>query len=114
MELEPSIDEQLNSMYNRDYLPSEFATDMNNSTKQILLKVYDQMIGPGGKEEEKDFFTRDTEILRNTAINSLLGKGPITEEKIKKAIENHIEKQKEFYLNWKAQQAINFLNYSYN
>ena len=109
METEPTIFEQMNMIYNRPFVPVEFSNDSNNPTKQLLLKFYDQMCY--SDDEEKDFFTMDPVTLRNTAINTLLGRGPITEEKIQNAIKAHLDEQKEFYENWKAQQAMSLLGF---
>ncbi|EAL47882.1 hypothetical protein EHI8A_138000 [Entamoeba histolytica HM-1:IMSS-B] len=103
-----NVEQQLASMYNQNIMPVELSDDTNNSTTQILLKLYDQCC-PHSKDEEKDFMTTDIVVLRNTAINSLIGRGPITEEKIQLAMKNYLEKQHEFYINWKAQQAMNYL-----
>ena len=109
METEPTIFEQMNMLYNRPFIPVEFGTDSNNATKQLIMKFYDQMCY--SDNEEKDFFTMDPITLRNTAINSLIGRGPITEEKIQNAIKAHLNEQKEFYENWKAQQIYNMFSY---
>ena len=110
----PSTFHDISEMYNRPFIPVEVSDDGNNPTRQLLLKLYDEMCYCDN--EEKDFFTTDPIVLRNTAINSLLGKGPITEEKIQAAMRFHLDKQREFYDNWKAQQAVNLLTFrsSYN
>ena len=116
MEIEPqeTVFHQMNQLYNRPFVPVEVSDDSNNPTKQLLIKLYDEMCY--SDNEERDFFTTDPVVLRNTAINSLIGRGPITEEKIQMAMKYHLDKQRDFYENWKTQQAMSLLAYnsSYN
>ena len=112
MEVEPNIFEQMNTLYNRSYLPSEYQLESTiNHQHQLFSKFYDEMCYT--EDEEKDFFTSDPTVLRNTAINSLLGRGPITEEKIQNEIQFHLNKQREFYENWKDQQVAAMLGLSF-
>ncbi|KAL7719408.1 Uncharacterized protein QTN25_003127 [Entamoeba marina] len=107
-----NIEEIMASLYNRDFVPLECGSEMNNPTTKVLLKLYDNLY-PHDKDEEHDFITTDPIILRNTAINSLIGKPNITEEQIQTAMRNHVKKQHEFYVNWKLQQVMNIIGGDY-
>ncbi|ELP95141.1 hypothetical protein EIN_428170 [Entamoeba invadens IP1] len=99
------IEQEIACLYNRNVIPLE----VGESPMRVLLKFYEQCC-PHPIDEEKDFITTDHVTLRNTAINSLIGRGEITDEKIQEAMKSHIEKQRDFHINWKYRQAMRFLS----
>lgn len=107
-----TVEQQLASVYNRATLPAEYGNKTNNSTTNILVKLFDQIYAQ--PDIEKEFITTDPVVLRNTAINSLIGRDDITEEKIQALMKSQNEKERTLLITWKVQQAINYLKNGYN
>ena len=101
-------EELIAKLHCRNFVPTEVGRELNKSPMMVLLRVYDEC-HPHDPDEERSFVTQNPLILRNTAINSLIGRGEITEDKIAAAIAAHQQKQLEFYQNWKIQQALMML-----